>query len=374
MRLRQIFYISVLIFFTNYSYAQVTIGSDEQPLRGALLDLKQNPDGTSNKGLLMPRVSLAGITDLTIAENSTESKNQHIGAVVYNVNKIITDEAYLLCPGIYVWNGEAWQRLKPLPKKKTSFDSSTGILTDHEGNTYPTAEFGSAGRWMTVNLRTKTMYDPCGDHTPFSPHTANSYASSQSIQSPNPTDPSLPEYANGTLYNWAAATNKKGGDNGQQNGADEEGTSEGARIQGVCPDGWHLPTDKEWTDFENEIILHTSSYSTTPDIGSGGLLTYTSKNGRGTLHGKAMKDPTQPYTDTNQGTSKPANAGGYAALLAGYARDGSVKNFLGAGCFWSSSSKDNVSSWARIYYNTYSSVFKGYYTRDHLFSVRCKKD
>ena len=364
----------LILLSTSHLHAQVTIGSQKEPRKGTLLDLTQNEDGTSTKGLLIPRVLLSGNSILTIAEDNPVNHEEHTGAVVYNLKKIITDEASLLCPGIHVWMGNKWERLTPLPVKKTAFDPATGILTDHEGNTYTTAEFGNAGRWMTVNLRTRTMYDPCGDHIAFYFHTVNSFASSQYIQPASPTDPSLPEYANGILYNWAAATNKKGGDNGQQNAVNEQGISEGTRIQGVCPDGWHLPSDKEWTDLENEIILNTSSYSTTPDIGTGGLLEYTSIDIRGTLHGKAMKDPSQPYTDTHQGTSKPTNAGGFAALLAGYGKDGSIKNYLGAGCFWTSSSKDGVSAWGRVYYDDYSSVYSANYTRDHLFSVRCKKD
>jgi len=39
----------------------------------------------------------------------------------------------------------------------------------------------------------------------------------------------------GTLYTWAAATNGGSGN-----------------IQGICPDGWHLPSEAEW----NELVSH----------------------------------------------------------------------------------------------------------------------
>ena len=41
----------------------------------------------------------------------------------------------------------------------------------------------------------------------------------------------------GALYTWAAAMN---GDNGS--GANPSG------VLGVCPTGWHLPSNTEWTE------------------------------------------------------------------------------------------------------------------------------
>jgi hypothetical protein len=50
---------TTLFFLTQSIQAQVTIGSDTEPNKDALLDLKQNNTGSSSKGLLLPRVSLS---------------------------------------------------------------------------------------------------------------------------------------------------------------------------------------------------------------------------------------------------------------------------------------------------------------------------
>ena len=46
-------------------------------------------------------------------------------------------------------------------------------------------------------------------------------------------------YTYGALYTWAAAAHGGEGSNLNPSG-----------IQGVCPDGWHLPSDSEWKQLE----------------------------------------------------------------------------------------------------------------------------
>ena len=70
MRIRRIlFSLAMLVAIVSNINAQVTFGSLEEPSNGALLQLK-NIDGVNdgsanaNKGLMMPKVALASITDL----------------------------------------------------------------------------------------------------------------------------------------------------------------------------------------------------------------------------------------------------------------------------------------------------------------------
>lgn len=114
MKIKQIFLIVTFAFATSVFtdiYAQVTIGSTEEPLRGSLLDLKSEPDGTAKKGLLFPRVELSSKTSLqpliTANEEQTnpDEKKNHIGLSVYNLT-----ENSVLCPGFYVWNGSEWMK------------------------------------------------------------------------------------------------------------------------------------------------------------------------------------------------------------------------------------------------------------------------
>lgn len=85
-RLTQIFLVSLMsIVSVN---AQVTIGSDETPVQGALLDLKES--GNTTKGLGLPRVKLTNRAPKTDAElpvsigtyNIRWDLTEHIGLVV----------------------------------------------------------------------------------------------------------------------------------------------------------------------------------------------------------------------------------------------------------------------------------------------------
>jgi len=135
---------------------------------------------------------------------------------------------------------------------------------------------------------------------------------------------SLAEY--GRLYNWYAVDD----------------------ARGLCPSGWHLPTDGEWTDLENHI---------------------TSQGFSGT-EGTALK-ATYGWNGGGNGTDDF----GFSALPGG-ARYYSGGYFYVAGNVghWWSSSPSGGSAWAR--YLLYDSPDVGrdnYYPR-YGFSVRCLRD
>jgi hypothetical protein len=110
---------------TNLS-AQVTVGSNLAPNKGALLDLKtrqmstkpvagadQNNYTTESGGLLLPRVKL--VTDnslaplLTSAEEASDSlKYLLTGLMVYNISTVGSLPTPSLFPAVYTWNGEKW--------------------------------------------------------------------------------------------------------------------------------------------------------------------------------------------------------------------------------------------------------------------------
>lgn len=119
---KSIFFCSLFLASHTTINAQVTIGNDESPAIGSLLQLKEDnniADGSKNstKGLLMPRVELlntkldATFTDLskTIRNASgTWDKDKHIGLWVYNVSEDLSKD---ICPGLYTWNGTNWVKL-----------------------------------------------------------------------------------------------------------------------------------------------------------------------------------------------------------------------------------------------------------------------
>lgn len=259
--LKQKTYKSIILFiillFTNFINAQVTIGSGLAPNSGALLDLKENNSigNNSTKGLLLPRVDLTDLKNLypmfigdpEYPANKSAIDQQHTGLIVYNTNK-----KDFLCQGIYVWSGDLWTQLA---------GKILDILVDpRDGETYPIGNFGNAGTWMLTNLRAKKM--PNGTTIEESLTFADDSNPGKYYNYPNKDNSILqsnPEF--GLLYNWYAATN------GQKVYGSTITDPNQPQVQGVCPKGWHLPSDYEWSMLAKEIGEHPGTYSSgiTPD-------------------------------------------------------------------------------------------------------------
>lgn len=132
--------------------AQVTIGSQINPNKGALLDLKQEDkqDGSSNskKGLLLPRVKLIKLTtsnndlretieDADKVEGEVWGKEDHLGLVVYNVNTSPNACVNGTDPGVYTWSGDKWVLLSSNSKpQRPPLGEGTGTDKYKGANTY----------------------------------------------------------------------------------------------------------------------------------------------------------------------------------------------------------------------------------------------
>jgi hypothetical protein len=112
--------LTLLLSFSAVFYAtsQVTIGTIEQPLEGTLLDLKEstvlNGGANSQKGLMLPRVTLTNLTSLSPIlsggnENNPTLKPNYTGLIVYNVS---TTTPFV--KGLYSWDGTKWNLLSPI--------------------------------------------------------------------------------------------------------------------------------------------------------------------------------------------------------------------------------------------------------------------
>lgn len=96
-----------IFIYTANTFAQVTIGSNIEPDADAILDLKQNQDGTSEKGLLLPRVNL-------ISSTNPSPLTEHVeGMIVYNKASVAD-----VLPGVFYNDGTHWKRIDILPGAK----------------------------------------------------------------------------------------------------------------------------------------------------------------------------------------------------------------------------------------------------------------
>ena len=111
-----------------------------------------------------------------------------------------------------------------------------GTVKDYDGNTYRTIQIGSQC-WMSENLRS-THYSN-GKAVQ-----AGGYSSYDNpiFYYPGNIDDKMRTRTYGLLYNWCAAI-----------GEGESSNNNPSGVQGVCPDGWHLPSYSEWCQLINFV-------------------------------------------------------------------------------------------------------------------------
>jgi uncharacterized protein (TIGR02145 family) len=380
MKTKHFFLLSALAFLACTSLqAQVRIGDDTAPAAGAVLDLNSAAKG----GLILSNVSL---TDLRTIPGSFVSvgdpgnadvKAQFRGAMVYHTG------GNDIAAGIYIWSGKRWTPV--------GAPATTSIL-EWQGVTYSIAKFGDAGWWMTENLRsTSPTYSSDGNSTQLKergntePDTTPYYTYPDNKKQ---TFEDNPRY--GLLYNWSAASGRTTDPNPttDTNGiGNKEPTT---TYRGVCPEGWHLPGDYEWSQLEKEIATNPGKYSSQntpysnldsitffPSSSSfnGSWRPFSGTNGTyDTFWGRQMKSLTPVNGTVTNGTSNSCDDGGFDALLLGYVNSsGNAYSYNSIAYFWSSSSLSSG-----IIYRYLSSNDTGmrrvYCGRSDLFSVRCKKN
>ena len=144
---------------------------------------------------------------------------------------------------------------------------------------------------------------------------------------------SLIEY--GRLYNWYAVNDERG----------------------LCPSGWHVPSDTEWMTLEMALGM---SYSEASDSGW-----------RGTDEGSKLKS-----IFGWQGGLENSNSSGFSGKPGGYRPDGgSGYDEAGLGGFWWSSSPSSWDeSWCRKLQYAQNGVLRYDVTKAFGFSIRCIQD
>ena len=222
------------------------------------------------------------------------------------------------------------------------YDNNGHTVTDFDGNVYRTVKLGNQV-WMAENLRT-TRY---ADGTPIPLGTE---ASSTTAYRYYPDDNSANVSDYGYLYNWAAV---------MKGSASSEANPSG--VQGICPDGWHVPSDAEWTELTN-FVSSQSQYV------CGGDEDYIAK----ALASETGWEPDDEECAVGNNPSAN-NATGFSARPAGgYA--GGYGCFGGNAYFWSATQDSSYDACSRglSYLDAY--VGRGSTTKDYGYSVRCVRN
>ncbi len=259
------------------------------PNNSAMLDVS-----STTKGFLPPRMTTA---QRSLIPTPAE------GLIIYN-----TDEKTL-----NIFNGNSWGLLDPLVCGKPFNDS-------RDGKTYNTVIIGSQC-WMKENLNIGLRIN------------------SSEWQSGNGT---FEKYCNGDnesncdvyggLYQWNEMMQY----------------SETPGVQGICPTGWHLPTQAE--------LATLIGYLGGSDV-AGGKMKET-----GTTH----------WISPNTGAT---NSSGFTGLPGGMRQTDGSTTVLGITAhFWSSSKMDDLSFLSIILGNDIPEIVSIYYDRWHGMSVRCVKN
>jgi uncharacterized protein (TIGR02145 family) len=137
----------------------------------------------------------------------------------------------------------------------------------------------------------------------------------------------------GNLYNWYAVEDERG----------------------VCPEGWHVPTDGEYTELSDYL-------------------------GGTSVAGGKLKECTEGSCPESEYWNSPntgaTNESGFTGLPGGYRYygNGDYGGMGYVGYFWSSTELNNSTAWNRILsYNT-SEIYRNYNYKRSGFSVRCLRD
>ena len=105
IRLKVLMALMVALVTLNVQ-AQVRIGEDAAPTKGAVLDLNSdNKTAGYVGGLKLPNVSLANLTDLLPFSEVPANVADLKGAIVYNTNTNVSANMF---PGTYYWDGAQW--------------------------------------------------------------------------------------------------------------------------------------------------------------------------------------------------------------------------------------------------------------------------
>jgi uncharacterized protein (TIGR02145 family) len=295
-----VFFLPILLF------GQVLIGDPSGIIdSSAILELK-----STTRGLLPPRMT--EIQRDAIA-------NPTPGLIIY-----CTD-----CKELQLFNDTAWTNFLGLP---TMAGFQCGDSLSYDSQNYGTVQIGDQC-WMSENLNVGTIVTGSSNQTEND--TIEKYCYNDNISNCN---------IYGGLYQW---------DEMMQYTTVES-------SQGICPTGWHLPSDNEIKTLEMTLGMTQEEADMT---------WY-----RGTDQGSQLAGNEPLWNNGALDQNAAFGSSGFTALPGGYRlNSGSFSNQSSQAYFWSSEGAIG-NAWRRILLQGNSGVFRDPWYKTNGCSVRCVKD
>ncbi|MBB4805921.1 hypothetical protein HNP38_001193 [Chryseobacterium defluvii] len=151
----QIQYIFLLcLFFSSFAEAQVGIGLNN-PDPNAILDLY-----STNKGLLIPRVQLLNINDISTIPVTSSASSPEQGTLVYNLSDAGTSPNHVLKDTFYLWTGTQWESIGDVSDTRMEINGKNTTQVLFAGSpavvnsNYVTSAYSA---WTTVNFTTERL-------------------------------------------------------------------------------------------------------------------------------------------------------------------------------------------------------------------------
>jgi len=235
------------------------------------------------------------------------------------------------------------EKCKASDYAQVTIGTQTWMAENYRCSKYDTQSEAYNAKWLTNNTI------PTSNDAVYTPYYADASDKSKWYSTEyagNLTDAQVAKL--GYLYNWAAAV-------GVENGYDYGTTPFTGNRQGICPNGWHVPTKAEWQTLYD--FIYKAQSLTSNQVG---------KYLKTTTGWYSGDEYYKPGTDTY----------GFAALPAGYAYGSSV-SYVGSGTYFCTDTPgESYSGSAYGRYLSYYDDYLGSYDYDKYYgrSVRCLRD
>ena len=213
-----------------------------------------------------------------------------------------------------------------------------GTAKDIDGNEYQTVMMGEEC-WMRENLRT-LHYADGRDITP-------------TPEAPNNDPQNIARY--GRLYTWYSVLDK----------AEPTEETDG-RVQGPCPDGWHVPANFEWMGVE-DFVGYKDYYRCGTDVNNVAKAMATNEGWQFDFLTKGAACCIIEDVSTN-------NATGFSVLPAGSVWNGQAEGFGTNAGFWTCSDGSPDTSPIHRFYYTNATVEINCTPKEAFYSLRCVKN